>query len=112
VEAVKAVREQNDGAIHLGVIGLGTGTLACWARPEDQIDFFEIDRKMVELSTNPAYFNFLSGCAPPKANIILGDARLTLAGAPDGTYDILIVDAFTSDAIPHPSPDVRGDGTL
>ncbi|MFO1184480.1 MAG: fused MFS/spermidine synthase [Bauldia sp.] len=98
-QAVRAVREENGGPIRIGVVGLGTGTLACWARPEDSLEFFEIDRKVVDIATNPAAFPFVRGCAP-QAKINLGDARLTLADAADGAFDILIVDAFSSDAIP------------
>jgi spermidine synthase len=84
--------------IRYAVIGLGTGTLACRAEPGDTVHYYEIDPAMIRLSTDPSNFSFLTECRP--VTITLGDARLTLAEAPDASYDVIIVDAFTSDAIP------------
>jgi spermidine synthase len=61
--------------------------------------FYEIDPAIVRIARDPTLFSFLSECYPD-APIILGDARLTLAEAPDGAYDLIVVDAFSSDAIP------------
>jgi spermidine synthase len=83
----------------VGVVGLGTGTLSCYARPGQNWRFFEIDPAMVRIARNPAVFTFLSRCAP-QAKVILGDARLSLAREPAGKLDLLAVDAFSSDAIP------------
>jgi SAM-dependent methyltransferase len=83
----------------VGVVGLGTGTLSCYAQPGQDWRFFEIDPAMVRIARNPAAFTFLSRCAP-QARIVLGDARLSLAREPAGTLDLLAVDAFSSDAIP------------
>jgi spermidine synthase len=84
--------------IRYAVIGLGTGTLACRAEPGDTVHYYEIDPAMIRLATDPKNFSFLDECRP--VTITLGDARLTLAEAPDESYDVIIVDAFTSDAIP------------
>jgi spermidine synthase len=84
--------------IRYAVIGLGTGTLACRAEPGDTVHYYEIDPAMIRLATDPKNFSFLDECRP--VQITLGDARLTLAEAPDASYDVIIVDAFTSDAIP------------
>jgi predicted O-methyltransferase YrrM len=84
--------------IRYAVIGLGTGTLACRAEPGDTVHYYEIDPAMIRLATDPKNFSFLDECRP--VTITLGDARLTLAEAPDQSYDVIIVDAFTSDAIP------------
>jgi spermidine synthase len=54
---------------------------------------------VIAIAHDPARFNFLSACAPNLA-IVLGDARLTLAHEPDGAYDLIVVDAYSSDAIP------------
>ncbi|HEV7658327.1 MAG TPA: fused MFS/spermidine synthase [Allosphingosinicella sp.] len=81
----------------IGVIGLGSGTLSCYAQPGQSWTFFEIDAAMVEVARNR--FTFLSSCAP-QARIVLGDARLSLARQPAGSIDILAVDAFSSDAVP------------
>jgi spermidine synthase len=83
----------------VGVVGLGTGTLSCYARPGQDWRFFEIDPAMVRIARNPAIFTFLSRCAP-QAKMVLGDARLSLSREPAGRLDLLAVDAFSSDAIP------------
>jgi SAM-dependent methyltransferase len=83
----------------IGVVGLGTGTLACYARPGQSWTFFEIDPVMVRIATDPSRFSFLSRCTP-KANIVIGDARVRLAAAQPQSYDILVVDAFSSDSVP------------
>jgi hypothetical protein len=82
---------------HLGVIGLGTGTLACYARPDQSWTFFEIDPGIVSVARGN--FTFLRRCAP-QARVVLGDARLTLAQQPPGQIHALAVDAFSSDAVP------------
>jgi len=83
----------------IGVVGLGTGTLSCYARPGQQWSFFEIDPSMVALATRSGRFTFVRDCAP-QARMVLGDARLTLARQPKGGLDILALDAFSSDAVP------------
>jgi protein-L-isoaspartate O-methyltransferase len=83
----------------IAVVGLGTGTLACWTRPGDTLTFYEIDPAIVRIARDTRYFSFLAGCAP-EAPIVLGDARLELAKAADAAYDRIVVDAFSSDAIP------------
>ena len=82
----------------IGVIGLGTGTLACYREPGQRYTFYEIDPMVVDYSRN-GVFTYLSDCAPD-AQIHLGDARLELEAEPAQQYDILAVDAFSSDAIP------------
>lgn len=95
-QVLQAARLQ--GAIgHIGVVGLGSGAMACHVQPGETITYFEIDPAVVNLARSE--FNFLASCAP-EARVVMGDARLTLADEPDGTYDILIIDAFTSDAVP------------
>ena len=83
----------------IGIVGLGTGTLACYRKPGQKWQFFEIDPLMVEIARDKKIFSFLEKCAPD-AGITLGDARLTLAEVPKGQFDILALDAFSSDAIP------------
>ena len=98
-QAIDMVRARVGGPISIGVIGLGTGTLACQALPADRLDYYEINPAMVRIASDPTLFTFLSKCKPD-ARIVLGDARLTIVDTPDGTYDILFVDAFISHAIP------------
>ena len=92
-----ADRIYGEGA-EIGLIGLGTGTLACYRQPGQDYTFYEIDPQVVEYSTN-GVFTYLRDCAP-NAAIHMGDARLALESEPAGQYDILAVDAFSSDAIP------------
>ncbi len=94
-----AAREKRGGPINVAVVGLGTGTLACQIKPGDQLTYYEIDPSVVKIAKDTNRFTYLSECAPD-AKIMIGDARLTLADSPDGQYDIIIIDAFSSDAIP------------
>jgi hypothetical protein len=83
----------------IGVVGLGTGTLSCYARPGQDWRFFEIDPAIVDIAIRSGTFTYIRDCAPA-ARILIGDARLTLARQSRGTLDMLALDAFSSDAIP------------
>jgi len=83
----------------IGVVGLGVGSLLCYARPGQEWTFFEIDPLVERIARNPAYFTFLRDC-PVKPRVVLGDARLTLARERPGSYALLVLDAFSSDAVP------------
>jgi SAM-dependent methyltransferase len=83
----------------VGVVGLGSGTLACYAKPGQDWHFFEIDPLMVEIAREKKIFSYVE-CCTPKAAIHIGDARLTLAERPSASLDLLAIDAFSSDAIP------------
>ena len=85
-------------AARLGVIGLGTGTLACWRAPGQRWTFFEIDQAVLDLSRR-GLFTYLRDCAPDAA-VRIGDARLEMAKLPAQSFDVIGVDAFSSDAIP------------
>ncbi|PZA09596.1 class I SAM-dependent methyltransferase [Rhodopseudomonas palustris] len=98
-QAITAIRERKGGPIRAAVIGLGSGTLTCAAAPDEHWRFFEIDQSMIDTARDPKYFRFVSTCAPDLQPVV-GDARLTFAHEPDGTYDLIIVDAYSSDAIP------------
>jgi hypothetical protein len=98
-QGIKAAREHKNGPVSLAVVGLGTGSTACLTEPGDSLTYYEIDPTIVRIANDPQRFTFLRDCKPDTA-IVLGDARLTLADAPDGQYDVIVVDAFTSDAIP------------
>jgi hypothetical protein len=84
---------------NVGVVGLGTGELACYARPGQAWTFHEIDPLVVKIARDPRYFNFLERCGNG-ARIVMGDARLTLHDVPDRHYEIIVIDAFSSDSIP------------
>jgi hypothetical protein len=83
----------------VGAVGLGVGTVACYRRPGQRWTFYEIDPLVERIARDERYFHYLSECAPD-AEIRSGDARLMLHGAPQAAYDLLILDAFSSDAIP------------
>jgi hypothetical protein len=91
----------------VGVLGLGTGTMASYVRPFQRIDFYELDPAIRDLSLppdgRPPLFNYLADARQRGAwvNVFVGDGRTKLARqAPDGLYRVLVVDAFGSDAIP------------
>ncbi len=96
---IEAVRVRKHGPIRTAVIGLGSGSLACLTGADETWRFFEIDPLVVEIARDPQRFSFISSCAPD-VPIVLGDARLTFAREPDHIYDLIIVDAYSSDAIP------------
>jgi len=82
------------------VIGLGTGTMACYNKPGQQLTFYEIDPLIEDIARNTNLFTYLRDC-PGEKDVVLGDARLSLADyAPDGEYGMIVADAFSSDAIP------------
>lgn len=83
----------------IGVVGLGTGALACYRRPGDRWTFFEIDPHVAHLATSAGYFHYMSTCAAG-SEIVLGDARVSLRHRSDEQMDTLVIDAFSSDAIP------------
>jgi SAM-dependent methyltransferase len=82
----------------IALVGLGTGTMAAYGRPGDRLDFYEIDPEVVELARDPRYFTYLTDARAP-TEVVLGDARLRLA-ASERSYDVIVLDAFGSDAIP------------
>lgn len=86
----------------VAVVGLGTGTLAAYARKGDKYTFYEIDKNIEKIALNPDYFSYVSDARTRGAdvNIILGDARLSIADAPSKSYDMIILDAFSSDSVP------------
>lgn len=84
---------------HVGVVGLGTGTLACYSEPGQSWTFFEIDPAMVQIARDPRRFSFITRCAPT-ARILLGDARISVARQQPHSFDVFAVDAFSSDAVP------------
>lgn len=81
------------------VVGLGAGAMACYLQPGESLTYYEIDPTVMRIASDPRYFTFLSQCAPT-SQIVLGDARLRLRDAPDGSYDLIVLDAFSGDTIP------------
>jgi hypothetical protein len=97
--AITAIRERKGAPLRVAVIGVGAGTLTCASELGETWKFFDIDQTMVDTARDPKYFTYIQNCAPDVKPVI-GDARLTFAKEPDGVYDVIIVDAYSSDAIP------------
>ncbi|WP_219892896.1 spermidine synthase [Aquisediminimonas profunda] len=83
----------------IDIVGLGAGTLACYAKPDQHWTFYEIDPAIVTIASDPKRFTFLSRCLPG-VKVVIGDARLTLAATQPNSADVLAIDAFSSDAVP------------
>lgn len=83
----------------VAAIGLGTGALACYRTPGENWTFFEIDSAVERIARDGRYFHYLSNCGAG-VKVVLGDGRLSLKAMPDRAYDLLIVDAFSSDSVP------------
>jgi spermidine synthase len=96
-EVIDAVQEKKGGPVNMAVIGLGAGLVACLARPQDRLDYYEIDADVIRIAQDPKRFTFIRDCKPD-TKIVLGDARLTLTA--NARYDVIHVDAFSSDSIP------------
>jgi hypothetical protein len=83
----------------VGVIGLGSGGMAAYAKAGQNFTFYDIDPVVVELASDPNLFTYLRDCQA-KYDLVLGDARLRLAESADGQFDMIVLDAFSSDSIP------------
>jgi SAM-dependent methyltransferase len=81
-------------------IGMGTGSLAAYGRPGMAFDFFEIDPAVVRIAGTPEFFSYLSSSKADQGRAIFGDGRVQMARQPDASYDLIVIDAFSSDAIP------------
>lgn len=98
-QAALALRGRGQG-LNMGVVGLGSGAMAAYKRAEDRLTFFEIDPAVDRIARDPRWFTFISDCAEGPVQTVLGDARLTMAREAAGSYDLLLIDAFSSDAVP------------
>ena len=83
----------------VGVAGLGVGTIASYARPGDEFTFYEIDPAVAAIAADTRWFTFLADCRGT-ARVVVDDARRALDREPDGSLDLLVVDAFTGDSVP------------
>ena len=97
--AMRAVPALFGPSARVGIVGLGAGTLACYAQTGQSWTFYEIDPAVVRIARDPSRFTFLSLCKPD-ARILVGDARLLIEREPPATLDVLVLDAFSSDAVP------------
>jgi hypothetical protein len=92
--------ERSRPQANVGIIGLGIGGTTAYARADQHWTFYEINPAVVSVARTSQYFSYLNDCAKAQVKIVLGDARLQLHSAPDRGYDVLVLDAFSSDAIP------------
>jgi hypothetical protein len=113
-----STRKDDETQRKVAVVGLGSGSVACYAQPGgvklpgqaepnaenpapsgENWTFYEIDPTVARIARDPRYFTFLQDCAPA-SKVVLGDGRLSLVSVPDGEYNLIVLDAFSSDAIP------------
>lgn len=94
-----SIMDKRGGNQAVAALGLGVGSIACYGGKGRHFDFYEIDSDVVKIAENPEYFSYLSGCGSPY-KIVLGDARMKIADAPDSSYNMIFVDTFSSDNIP------------
>jgi hypothetical protein len=90
----------NVASPNVAVVGLGTGSMVSYARPDQAWTFYEINPAVISVAQTTDYFTYLQKCAAAPTKIVLGDARLQLHNAPDNSYGLIVLDAFNSDAIP------------
>ena len=95
-----AAFNSNAASRNVAIVGLGTGSMASYALPDQNWTFYEINPAVVSIAQTPEYFTYLQKCAAAPVKIVLGDARLQLQNAPDQHYGLMVLDAFNSDAIP------------
>ena len=92
--------ESRKPAADFGLVGLGAGTVTTFVRRTDAMRIFEIDPLVVRLAGDPSKFGYMHGCAKGALSLVVGDARLSLEREPPGRFDLLLIDAFSSDSIP------------
>ena len=93
------LRTRIPSGARVGVVGLGVGTSLAYALPTDDWTFFEIDQAVIDIARDQRYFSYVRDAAAP-VRMVLGDARLSIAEEPAGSFDVLVVDAFSSDSVP------------
>lgn len=84
---------------NVAVVGLGSGGICCYAKPDQQWTYYEIDPAVERIAKDSRFFTYLKDCES-NVNVVMGDGRLSLAAATDGAYDTLIMDAYNSDSVP------------
>lgn len=97
---VFAAKQFEKPNLRIGAVGLGTGSVAAYVRERDHLTFYEIDPLVRRISGDPVNFSYTTLCAKSLVDYVIGDARLTVAKEPDESFDVLLIDAFSSDAVP------------
>jgi SAM-dependent methyltransferase len=87
------------GRVNVGIVGLGAGGLTPYARAGERWTYFELDPEVERIARDPRYFTYLADSRAP-VRVVVGDGRLSLGKEPDRSVDLLVLDAFSSDAIP------------
>ena len=95
-----SVMRMGDPPKRIGVIGLGIGSLSCFLEAGQRMTFFEIDPVEAQIANDPRFFTYLSECGRGRVDIVIGDGRRNIAKESDGAFDVILVDAFSGDAIP------------
>ena len=98
-QVFEVLRTRDPGS-DVALVGLGAGSLACYAEPGQRMTFFEIDPVVAKIARDRRFFTFLDDSRAASIAVVLGDARLRLNDAPDHAYGLIVLDAFSSDAIP------------
>ncbi|HZI19189.1 MAG TPA: fused MFS/spermidine synthase [Pyrinomonadaceae bacterium] len=95
-----AYEAQGAASPNVAVVGLGTGASVAYSKAGQSWTFYEIDPAVARIAQDSLYFTYLSRCAAAPARVVLGDARVRLREAPEGAYGLIVLDAFSSDAVP------------
>jgi hypothetical protein len=89
---------QTEGRV--GVVGLGAGCMVFYREEDAHWTFYEIDPLVISIARDSGHFTYLEGLSEKTLQIVQGDARISLMKAPDGNFDLIILDAFSGDSIP------------
>ena len=91
--------KNDESKIKVGALGVGTGSISCYGKEDQDWVFYEIDQDVVKMNNKGKYFTYFEN-SPPETYVVYGDGRLKMKDAPRHYYDFIILDAFSSDAIP------------
>jgi hypothetical protein len=97
-EVIESLQREHP-SLRIGAVGLGAGAIAAYGRASDTYRFFEIDPTVVSIARDPASFTFLAD-SPASIEVRVEDGRLGLETMPSEAFDVLVLDAFSSDAVP------------
>jgi spermidine synthase len=99
-QLMKALQTKQVEIPQVAIVGLGAGALACYAQPHQDWTYYEIDPGVIYVATETEHFNYLKKCSAAPYHIVAGDARLQLRKAKEGQFGLIVLDAFSSDAVP------------
>lgn len=102
IQSIADTSRSDAPTARVAVVGLGSGATAAYAGPGDWYTYYEIDPVVRDLATDPSLFTYITGAQArgAKVDIVLGDGRLSIAKAPDKSFGLIVLDAFSSDSIP------------